>query len=218
MEIRYSATGSERKRLVMAIAHALDYKPAYKGAPTFNYEIGCYTVNSEGTLIFDDDVAANTIETVLEAIAQEGFESDDVAGYEHIDAPTRIRIEIPYDYVKVNNLLNLLEGKGSLIKKALGASTTQIALEDDRVVFDWFDRELTREEADAYMLFITALCRLTKSLTRVNVTEKEVVNEKYAFRCFLLRLGFIGAEFKQTRKILLSRLSGSSAFKVEVGA
>ena len=38
-------------------------------------------------------------------------------------------------------------------------------------------------------------------------------NEKYAFRCFLLRLGFIGEEFKQSRKILLSNLDGSSAFK-----
>lgn len=38
-------------------------------------------------------------------------------------------------------------------------------------------------------------------------------NEKYAFRCFLLRLGLIGAEHKQTRKILLRNLTGSSAFK-----
>lgn len=43
---------------------------------------------------------------------------------------------------------------------------------------------------------------------------KEVDNPKYAFRCFLLRLGFIGDQYKQTRKILLKRLSGSSAFKI----
>ena len=33
------------------------------------------------------------------------------------------------------------------------------------------------------------------------------------FRCFLLRLGFIGEEYKTERKILLKSLSGSSAFK-----
>ena len=38
-------------------------------------------------------------------------------------------------------------------------------------------------------------------------------NEKYAFRCFLLRLGFIGNEYKSQRKILLRNLTGSSAFK-----
>ena len=48
---------------------------------------------------------------------------------------------------------------------------------------------------------------------RVNASEKEVDNEKYAFRCFLLRLGFIGNEYKSQRKILLRNLTGSSAFK-----
>ena len=43
--------------------------------------------------------------------------------------------------------------------------------------------------------------------------EKEVENEKYAFRCFLLRLGFIGKDYKDERKILLRNLTGSSAFK-----
>ena len=43
--------------------------------------------------------------------------------------------------------------------------------------------------------------------------EKAVDNEKYAFRCFLLRLGFIGADYKTDRKILLKNLEGSSAFK-----
>ncbi|NCC69938.1 MAG: virulence protein, partial [Clostridia bacterium] len=47
----------------------------------------------------------------------------------------------------------------------------------------------------------------------VNSTEKAVENEKYAFRCFLLRLGFIGSEYKSERKILLANLTGSSAFK-----
>ena len=47
----------------------------------------------------------------------------------------------------------------------------------------------------------------------VTAKEKAVDNEKYAFRCFLLRLGFIGAEFKTERKILLRNLTGSSAFR-----
>ena len=48
---------------------------------------------------------------------------------------------------------------------------------------------------------------------RITVKEKEVENEKYAFRCFLLRLGFIGKEYKEERKILIRNLTGSSAFK-----
>ena len=54
---------------------------------------------------------------------------------------------------------------------------------------------------------------MAKTQKRINAKEKEVDNEKYAFRCFLLRLGFIGDEFKAERKILLRNLTGSSAFK-----
>ena len=43
--------------------------------------------------------------------------------------------------------------------------------------------------------------------------DKEVENEKYAFRCFLLRLGFIGDDSKVARRILLQNLSGNSAFR-----
>ena len=42
------------------------------------------------------------------------------------------------------------------------------------------------------------------------------MNEKYTFRCFLLRLGFIGPEYKDERKILLRNLSGSSAYKQDL--
>lgn len=48
---------------------------------------------------------------------------------------------------------------------------------------------------------------------RVNEGAKPVENDKYAFRCFLLRLGFIGDEYKADRKLLLRNLSGSAAFK-----
>ena len=54
---------------------------------------------------------------------------------------------------------------------------------------------------------------MARTQKRITAKEKEVDNEKYAFRCFLLRLGFIGAEYKAERKILLRNLSGSSAFK-----
>ena len=65
----------------------------------------------------------------------------------------------------------------------------------------------------AYDTFICKLCEMARNQKRVSATEKQVDNEKYAFRCFLLRLGFIGNEYKTERKILLKNLTGSSAFK-----
>ena len=54
---------------------------------------------------------------------------------------------------------------------------------------------------------------MAKRQKRVTARAGAVTNEKYAFRCFLLRLGLIGAKYKTTRKILLRNLSGNSAFK-----
>jgi hypothetical protein len=49
-------------------------------------------------------------------------------------------------------------------------------------------------------MFIAQLCKLSKKLKRASSTETPVTNEKYAFRCFLLRLGFIGSEYKEERQ------------------
>lgn len=67
--------------------------------------------------------------------------------------------------------------------------------------------------AKAATALIAALCRMSVERKRITCTEKEVDNEKYAFRCFLLRLGFIGDEYKAERKTLLKNLAGNSAFK-----
>ncbi len=109
---------------------------------------------------------------------------------------------------------NLLECEASAedAKKALGIDDLRFELEEDRITFPWF-AEPQPKEATAYTHFIAALCRMSKDAKRITAKEKPVDNEKYAFRCFLLRLGFIGDAYKTDRKILLRNLSGSSAFK-----
>jgi hypothetical protein len=69
-----------------------------------------------------------------------------------------------------------------------------------------------QDELQAYLDFIAALSKMAQEAKRVTAKEKDVENEKYAFRCFLIRLGFVGSEYKAQRKLLLRNLSGSSAF------
>lgn len=54
---------------------------------------------------------------------------------------------------------------------------------------------------------------MVKRQKRITAKDKEVANEKYAFRCFLLRLGFIGDGYKAARKILLKNLNDNTAWK-----
>ena len=69
------------------------------------------------------------------------------------------------------------------------------------------------DKAKAYTKFIAHLGKFSKEIKRASSNEKAVENEKYAFRCFLLRIGYIGAEYKQDRKILLHNLTGNSSWK-----
>lgn len=73
MKVNYNATGKERKRLAQAIGKAIGVDAIYKGVPTCAYEIGYFTVDREGTLIFDDAADIHEIEQVFDAIAAAGF-------------------------------------------------------------------------------------------------------------------------------------------------
>ena len=113
----------------------------------------------------------------------------------------------------LQNLDALLLSKGRLIRHAFDIREAAYTLTDDRITFAWLHGTITDETAKAYAEFISKLCQMARTQKRVTAKEKIVDNEKYAFRCFLLRLGMIGSAYKESRKILLQNLTGSSAFK-----
>ena len=113
----------------------------------------------------------------------------------------------------LNNLDALLLSKGRLIRHAFDIKEATYTLTNDRITFAWLHGTITDETAKAYAEFISKLCEMARTQKRVTAKEKIVDNEKYAFRCFLLRLGMIGSAYKVSRKILLQNLTGSSAFK-----
>ena len=219
MTITINAQGAERKRLVNTIAEWLGEDVHYCGAPTFAYEIGRFTVEKNGSLTFSDLIDSEVVERLLEHIYDEGFDIDQSHTEEEENdesKPTGISIQLPasmFTEASLANLKAIIDSKGNLIKKALGAEELPINRLGDRYDFPWFKPYSDPQEVQAYMHFVTALCEMARTQKRITAKEKEVDNEKYAFRCFLLRLGFIGEEFKAERKILLRNLTGSSAFK-----
>lgn len=128
---------------------------------------------------------------------------------------TELTITFPVDCVNIDNLNNLLTAKSSLIKNALGIASLPIEVTEDKGSFPWFATMPEPDKVTAYTQLISALCKMSKEQKRILAKEKPVDNEKYAFRCFLLRLGFIGDEYKTTRKILLQNLSGNGAWKTK---
>ena len=117
------------------------------------------------------------------------------------------------DDTGLENLVAIVRSKESLIQKAFATGPLRIEATKDRITFHWFVAE-RHEDMNAYSVFIEKLCSMAKTLKRVNIKdEKEYENEKYAFRCFLVRLGMVGDQYKDARKVLLRNLSGSTAFK-----
>ena len=222
MEINYKVTGEGRKELVKAVSTILQTKAVYKRMPTCAYEIGDITIDKEGTLVCEDDAKA---ERIAHDLIADGFtaaddtteaQADDAEPAEETDGPESLTISMPKDGFTddaIANLKHLVESKATLIKKALGAEDLTITVEDDKISFPWFAGFPAPDEISAYAKFIGKLCGMAKTQKHVTAKDKVVDNDKYAFRCFLLRLGFIGDEYKADRKILLSKLSGSSAFK-----
>lgn len=217
MTVKINAQGAERKRLVLTIAKWMGNPAEYCGAPTFRYKVGGIIVDKDGTTTFPEDMAAETTERLLEHLYDENFDMDMSTPQPTEEAePIGICISMPrslFTEAHIANLHAIVEAKQSLIKKALGVAALPILMEESKVCFPWFPSYTKPEELMAYDQFICKICDMARNQKRITAKEKAVENEKYAFRCFLLRLGFIGDEHKASRKILLRNLSGSSAFK-----
>ena len=206
MQINYGLTGSQRKELVTAIGNFLGVKPKYAGMPTCTYQIGEYTVTKDGDLVWDENTTDAT--ALVEELQSKGYEEANV---------NQLVISVPKDSLDadgIQRLQNLVDSKGSIMKHAFGKDELKIEVDEEKISFPWCE-VIDADHFAAYSQFVTAIVKMANEQKRILNREKDVENEKYAFRCFLLRLGFIGDEYKKTRKILLENLSGSAAFKTK---
>ena len=229
MEIKFNVTGTARKELVEVISQVVGCKKVYKGMPSTAYEVGNFIISKDGTVSYDEQTEGSIIQAILEKAADAGF----IAETEEATAPagepdvatnaidadlvtaakdTGLVISFPADKVNLENLQKLLKSKSELIKKALEVEDFPIEETDDKISFPWWPTMPDFDAITAYTSFLAALCKMSKEQKRITAKEKPVENEKYAFRCFLLRLGFIGDEYKQSRKILCRDLCGNSAY------
>ena len=65
----------------------------------------------------------------------------------------------------------------------------------------------------AYIQLCLAMSELAKELTCASPKPQQTENEKYALRCWMLRLGFIGSEFATARSVLLQNVIGNGAWR-----
>ena len=215
MEIKVNLGERKRKELAQAVGEIIGAEAVYKGAPSYAYEVGRATITRDGTVELDTKDEA-LLEKLLEGLRDGGFEPWAENISEETEEATGLIIRLPLDgftETTLENLRLLVASKSLLIKKSMGVCDLTIRKSEETVDFPWFDDIPSVEEIKAYTHFLTLLCDMAKRQSRVLATEKPVENEKYAFRCFLLRLGMKGEEYAETRRILLRNLSGNGSMK-----
>ena len=234
MQIKYNVAGDRRKALVAVMRDTLQDATRYLGAPSFAFQVGAYTVDKNGTVTCPDETDEAQITMLIRELAHDGFIGERIGEQmkpfeqkatdslkQEIVTPTldsldRLSVEMPRDGmtpIALENLRRLVASKATLLKKALGTDSLPMTEHSDRIEFGWFRPTDDQAELAAYYQLVQGLCELARTQKRVGASEQQVENEKYAFRCFLLRLGFIGQDYKDSRRVLLKRLTGNAAFR-----
>lgn len=81
------------------------------------------------------------------------------------------------------------------------------------VEFRLFEATLHAGEVRAYITLCLAMSAAAINAKRASAEVLDNGNDKYAMRCWLLRLGLIGEEYKNCRTHLLKNLEGNAAWR-----
>ena len=215
-EIRFTLESKQRPKLAQEIGNLLGTAPHYERVPSCAYDIAGYRLDKEGVLHIPEGVEEETVEDLILQLRECGFQDDAEVTEEVPVQQEKLTIAIPKDSLTdtaLENLQKIIANKQTLFQRAFRMDSTEIEITDEKINFIWFPYTVDGDEIAAYTQFISRLCDMARDAKRGSSKPTETDNDKYAFRCFLLRLGFIGKEYKTARKILLRNLTGNSAFR-----
>ena len=125
MEARFNVTGTERKALVKAIENIIHETAVYKKAPTFEYTVGDFTIDKNGTVSCAD---ADALERLTHNLIADGFTPEETPAAEPAaeagtPEPVSLTVEVPmskHTGSSIRNLISLLYTRADLLNKALG--------------------------------------------------------------------------------------------------
>ena len=196
--LHYTLAGEQRKQMAQVISEIIQEKVVYKRVPTCAYQIGFFTISKDGVLSWTEDTDAETVKGVVAGLQMMGFNAKtelriaeqtdstekaapDEASEEGSVDSSKLTVEIPLrlvDEATLANLDRIIEGKGNLIRKAIGAENLAYEVTDSKVMFPWFTLSGDADEALAYTQLISKLVEQARTAKRVTMKEKKVENEK----------------------------------------
>jgi hypothetical protein len=231
-----------RKEMVHLIGNFLNKKPIYKGPPNFEYKVGDFTVEKDGTIVYESEEQGKKLKEHLKEL---GYVEDEVE-------IQFLKVDVPIDdmgMLGLKNLIFMIKSKEYLLNKVVGKeqfhvseniikeiqNTTLESKEDlikliqnkrpgdssgfgfnkERISFI-FPVSKDSNKNKSYVELAAMMVSNAKNSKRVSPKVKKPENEKYYFRVWLVRLGLGGKGSKNTRRALLKDLKGHTAFRTKV--
>ena len=215
-EIRFTLESKQRPKLAQEIGNILGTALHYERVPSCAYDIAGYRLDKEGVLHIPEGAESEMVEYLIRQLRENGFQDDAEVIEDVAVQQDKLTIAVPKEILTdtaLENLQKIIVNKQTLLQRAFQTDSTEVEITEEKINFAWFPYTEDGDEITAYTQFISRLCDMARDAKRVSSKPTETDNDKYAFRCFLLRLGFIGKEYKTARKILLRNLTGNSAFR-----
>lgn len=122
-----------------------------------------------------------------------------------------------------NNLMNMQESRGRLLKKVLKTDFDIIAdtswLKEEGIVsFPIFKSSVDAQTILNNLQLTQAISNFADRSKFVSPKDNQAPNEKFTLRTWLVRIGMIGEQYKEARKMFLKDLKGNSAWLNKIEA
>jgi hypothetical protein len=112
---------------------------------------------------------------------------------------------------KIETLEDFKLALGSVGEKRCPGIT--FGFDNNFIAFKFYKWKASPEKINAYTQMAALLNQSAKTLKHASYKSKDTDNDKFTFRVWLVKIGMVGDEYKVTRKLLLERLEGNSAFR-----
>lgn len=231
----------DRAAIVRFLESKTGERADYAGAPTFNYQIGPYTVLRNGNIRVSDEKADRAL---IQKLIEAGYAVDEAKR-------SAIETELSYRVTTRVNLINMLASKGELINKAIdqpnafymskalvkrlknacptdltdfnetlvraggGRATRGIEFLSDKVLFTGFPEGRPEQEFAAFQDLANGMVASCETAAWVKADPVQTINERYTFRGWMNSIGMDGSEHRETRRVLMQHLDGNAAFRTE---
>ncbi|TCT14589.1 hypothetical protein EDC18_10570 [Natranaerovirga pectinivora] len=230
----------DRKQLIKTLAEHFGTTPKYLGAPSFAYQVQAkdqeLIIDKEGR-IKNKEGKELEIENLLKGEEEQTPLEIQLPMEEHTGNTLRNLVNMIYSkQVLIKKALELEE---DIVVKEFIEKINEVKLETLEVFKDKYEeigtnkipgiafdfeeriitfRFLTNIDSTKEILeFISVLNKTAMKLKQTSGKQTETDNEKFTFRTWLVRLGLVGLEYKETRKFLLKNLDGNGAFRKQAG-